>query len=307
MKAMIDIQNVSKRYNDKLALDKVSLTIKQGTCYGLLGPNGAGKSTLMKILAGIVLDFDGDIQIDGMSIRTDRKRIHHYIGYVPQEISLEPKLSALDNLRFFGRMHGLHGNELQNRIQEVLDMVGLSNRQKDAIKTYSGGMKRRINIGCAILHRPKILIMDEPTVGVDPQSRNYIFNIIRSLQADGTTILYSSHYMEEVQLLCDAMALVDQGRVIESGTLREIRAKHSTPSIYIEADSLAQNTLQPFGSVKPRGNGYVIETEQVLAAIHQLSAALQQDAVDVERLEITSSSLEDIFLQLTGSSLRDND
>lgn len=303
---MICIENVSKHYDKTLALQDVSFTINKGTCFGLLGPNGAGKSTLMKILAGVVLDFDGDMLVDGASIRSERTRIQHKIGYVPQEISLEPKLSALDNLRFFGRMHGLHGKQLKKRIQEVLEIVGLSNRQKDAIATYSGGMKRRINIGAAMLHKPDLFVMDEPTVGVDPQSRNYIFNMIRTMKMEGTTILYSSHYMEEIQLLCDAMALIDQGNVVESGTLREIQSRHSTPSIYVEAQQLQSEHLQQYGTVIPRGDGYTVETNATLPVIQQLSAALLDQSLHVDRLEITNPSLEDIFLQLTGSSLRDN-
>lgn len=304
---MIEVKKAGKTYGSKRVLEDVHLSIDKGACFGLLGPNGAGKSTLMKILAGIILDFEGDIQIENMSMRRDRDQIQHRIGYVPQEISLEEKLSAADNLRFFGRMHGLKGKELTSRMQEVLEMVGLSNRQHDKISTYSGGMKRRINIGCAMLHRPDILIIDEPTVGVDPHSRNYIFEMIRALKQEGTTILYSSHYMEEIQQLCDSLALIDQGRVVETGTIRDIRFRHAAPSIYVEAAHLKPEHLSSFGNVSKHGDGYVIETERALSAIHELAAWLQTKQIEPERLEITRPSLEDIFLQLTGSKLRDND
>jgi ABC-2 type transport system ATP-binding protein len=306
METMIDIQKVSKKYGSIQALQEVSFSIPQQSCFGLLGPNGAGKSTMMKILAGIVVDFAGEMSVHGQSVRTHRADVQRLIGYVPQEISLEQKLSALDNLHFFGRMQGLRGNRLRQRIEEVLETVGLTERRNDVIATYSGGMKRRINIGCALLHQPDILIMDEPTVGVDPQSRNYIFELIRDLKRDGTTILYSSHYMEEIQALCDSLALIDQGKVVETGTIRNIRNRHATPSVYVEAENIDQQVLQPYGTAHQRGNGFVIETAGALQTLHDLSSHLRGQGIEVHRLEMTQSSLEDIFLDLTGSSLRDS-
>ncbi|AXF58016.1 ABC transporter ATP-binding protein [Salicibibacter kimchii] len=302
---MIHLEKIGKTYGSQQALRDVSLSIPPRTCYGLLGPNGAGKSTLMKILAGIVLDYSGAIDVDGQNFGKNLNAIQQRIGYIPQEISLEQTLSARDHLRFFGQIYGLRGSNLQKRVNSILEMVGLAERQKDALTTYSGGMKRRINIGAALLHQPDILIMDEPTVGVDPQSRNYIFDLIRQLKSQGTTILYSSHYMEEIQLLCDELALIDEGQVIESGTISGIRQRHTEPSIYVEARGLKKEQLQSYGAVHSRQSGYVIETGDALSAIQSLSANLQKQGLDVQRLEITQSSLEDIFLELTGSSLRD--
>lgn len=208
---MLTIKEVSKQYKNTKALENISLSIPNGCCFGLVGPNGAGKSTLIKIISNIIQDFEGDIQFNDSIIRKSPKQ---YIGYVPQEICLEQSVTAQRNLDFFGKLYGLKGKQLQERTEEVLSFIGLINRSKDKVATFSGGMKRRLNIGCALIHQPKIIIMDEPTVGIDPQSRKYIFDIINRLKKAGCTIIYTSHYMEEVEELCDQVAFIDNGKII---------------------------------------------------------------------------------------------
>ncbi|SEN91633.1 ABC-2 type transport system ATP-binding protein [Amphibacillus marinus] len=302
----IKIEKVSKTFGKKQALEDISLTIPSQSCYGLLGPNGAGKSTLMKIITGVILDYSGDVVVDNQKLNRNLPAIQRKIGYVSQEISLEPTLSAQDNLMFFGRMYGLSGSTLKERVAQVLAQVGLTNRRKDLIHTYSGGMKRRINIGVALLHQPELLIMDEPTVGVDPQSRNYIFELIRSLKASGTTIIYSSHYMEEIQTLCDELALIDEGQVVEAGSLTAIRKRHTKSSVFVKGADLSADNLAQYGLVHEQKGGFTVETETPLQTLQQISSALQTSNLVVEQLEISQSNLEDIFLSLTGSSLRDH-
>ncbi|UCZ54656.1 ABC transporter ATP-binding protein [Bacillus shivajii] len=302
---MIELLNVNKRYGDRRALENIDLHIDEGICFGLIGPNGAGKSTLMKILSSILEDFEGDVSLFNQPLRKDKTAIQRRIGYVPQDICLEEKLTAIDNLSFFGRIYGLKGKQLKKRMDEVLKKVGLFDRRKDPVTNFSGGMKRRMNISCALLHDPDLIILDEPTVGVDPQSRNHIFDIINDLKSEGKTVLYSSHYMEEVENLCDKIALIDQGQIVESGTVREILVKYATPSIFVQGTGVKKEDLKQFGEVSDVKEGYKIDTNEPLQVIDDIADLLLKKEAQVERLEITKQSLEDIFLSLTGSSLRD--
>jgi ABC-2 type transport system ATP-binding protein len=302
---MISVKGVSKSYKKQQALKNVHLTIQPSTCFGLIGPNGAGKSTLMKILCGVLEEYEGEVTIKGMNPKRQAKTMKKELGYVPQDVVLTEELSAIDNLRFFGSVYGLRGKELEARIIEVLTLVGLQERGKDMVKTFSGGMKRRINIGCALLHNPAVIIMDEPTVGVDPQSRNYIFDIILELKKQGKTIVYSSHYMEEIQYLCDDMALIDLGTVIESGNLMEIIQKHSKRGVYIEGTDITSELVQSFGKYFVKGNGYLIESDLPLEMLQRVTVFIKEKGLHVHRLELLQTSLEDIFLLLTGKTLRD--
>lgn len=302
---MIEIKDISKHYGEKKALDHVNVTISEGVCFGLVGPNGAGKSTLMKILSTILLDYKGEATFDGKAIRSHTEYVKNNIGYIPQDIVLNETLSAKDNLLYFGRIYGLTGKILHDKVAEILRLVGLTDRAKDAVKTFSGGMKRRINIGCALMHSPKFIIMDEPTVGVDPQSRSYIFDIIDDLKKQGSTILYSSHYMEEIENHCDEMAIIDHGRVLEYGKVHHILKKYSTPTIYVEADGLQEEMLQHIGKPQHKNSGFLIEVDTPITALNDISQLLTHHGFTVSRLEISSRTLEDIFLTLTGKNLRD--
>lgn len=307
MAVALELHHVLKQYKaDKPAVDGVSFAVGEGSCFGLLGPNGAGKSTIMKMIAGIIPADQGEIKLFNDTMTPARFRVAHSIGYVPQEITLYESLSAVQNLNFFGKLYGLRGKQLQNRIQTVLEQVGLSDRASDKVGTYSGGMKRRINIAAALLHEPRLVVLDEPTVGIDPQSRNHIFELIRSMQRKGITVLYSTHYMEEVELLCDELAIVDHGKVIAQGALRDVLGQHVKSALYVEVDDWSvPEQLAGMTAVRAEGSGWLIESANPLKTLHELAGALLQSGKHVRALELQQPSLESIFIQLTGAELRD--
>ncbi len=299
---MLTINNVTKRYEQTEALNDVSITIPGGICYGLVGPNGAGKSTLIKIITSIIRDYEGKIAFNEKRI-TDKTK--QKLGYVPQDIILEETIAASGNLYLFGRLYGLKGEALAERTKEVLALIGLSERSKDKVSTFSGGMKRRLNIGCALMHNPELIIMDEPTVGIDPQSRQYIFQMIEELKKAGKTVIYASHYMEEVERLCDHVAFLDRGKMIENGEISELLRQYAVSSIYIKADNISQEQLEQYGTVLQDKDAFLIYTEEALHAMEQIIIYCRENNVDVERLELVQPRLEDVFFKLTGSNLRD--
>ncbi|MBB6692634.1 ABC transporter ATP-binding protein [Cohnella xylanilytica] len=317
MSKAITIAGLAKSYEGKPALRNIGFEVREGSCFGLLGPNGAGKSTTMKILSGLLDPDRGDVRVMGKELRRNAAEIREKIGYVPQSITLYEKLSAYDNLVFFGEMYGVRGGELKRRIADVLGRVGLADRAKDAVSSFSGGMKRRVNIAAALLHRPRVLIMDEPTVGIDPQSRNHIFEMIRSLQKEGVTVLYSTHYMEEVESLCDELAIIDHGEVIASGGLGEVLDRFGSQAVYLELngpqESQAQGQEQeqeppaPAGFDRPerKDRGWIVRTNSPLEAIAAWAEACKAKSLPVKQLEIVRPSLETVFLSLTGTTLRD--
>ncbi|HET7577965.1 MAG TPA: ABC transporter ATP-binding protein [Bacillales bacterium] len=303
---VVNVQHLKKSYGKKQALQDVTFSVQSGTCFGLLGPNGAGKSTTMKILTGLVDPDDGTAHVLGLDAVKKRNVIRRQVGYVPQSITLYEKLSAYDNLKFFGEMYGVRGTELEHRIDEILKQTGLMDRKRDAIATFSGGMKRRINMAAAMLHRPKLLILDEPTVGIDPQSRNHIFEMIRTLKAEGVTIIYSTHYMEEVETLCDHLAIIDQGKVITQGNLKELLDRYSNKAVYAEAEGLEESLSLIYATDTYRqGDGWVMETDQVTKTMKDVLQAASERNIEMKELEIMRPSLEAVFLSLTGTNLRD--
>ncbi|MBM7644633.1 ABC-2 type transport system ATP-binding protein [Scopulibacillus daqui] len=303
---LLEVSHLKKTYGKKQALEDVTFSVKAGSCFGLLGPNGAGKSTTMKILTGIIKADGGSANLLGTDVSKDKNMVSKYIGYVPQEITLYEQLSAYDNLVFFGEAYGIRGSELKRRINEVLEDTGLSERAKDAVKTFSGGMKRRINIACALLHRPKLLILDEPTVGIDPQSRNRIFEMIRALNQSGITIIYSTHYMEEVETLCDEIAIIDHGNVMAQGPLGELLERFGQRAIYIETSGLTEIPQLPHVmKTRKEGSGWVLETDQVSNVMTNLIKLAADNHWDVKQIEVVRPSLETVFLSLTGTALRD--
>ena len=306
MQNAVVVQQLSKRYGNKNALQEVTFSVEAGTSFGLLGPNGAGKSTLMKILTGIIDADAGRAEVLGKDIILSKDVLRRKVGYVPQEITLYDKLSAYDNLKFFGELYGVKGKVLKDRIDYVLEQVGLTDRKGDAVATYSGGMKRRINIAAALLHEPQMVFLDEPTVGIDPQSRNHIFEMIRELKKQGVTIIYSTHYMEEVEALCDNIAIIDHGQVIVQGSLQELLDQYAGSAIFIETDEAVDLPDLP-GILKKtqKGRGWVLETDHIMPSIQQVSSFLMNHNVSVKSFEIMRPSLEQVFLSLTGTSLRD--
>ncbi|HLS07511.1 ABC transporter ATP-binding protein [Lentibacillus sp.] len=296
MVTLLTVNNINKHYGDNLALANVSLHVPSGICYGFVGPNGAGKSTLIKMIASIIHDYDGNIQFSHNRLR---------IGYVPQVISLEETVTARDNLNFFGKLYGLRSNTLKIRVNEVLSEIGLTESGKNKVQTFSGGMKRRLNIGCAIMHKPNLIIMDEPTVGIDPQSRHYIFQMIEQLKNDGCTIVYASHYMEEIEQLCDEAAFIDHGQIVENGTIENILQKHAVPSIYVKGRRCLPDEIEHDCSVTSKNGGHLITTSDPLSAMEKVISFCKHNDGGIERLELVKPRLEDVFFSLTGSRLRD--
>jgi len=311
--AIVEARGLVKRFGEATAVDGVDLNIEAGEVFGLLGPNGAGKTTAISMMCGLLEPTEGDVVVDGHSIRREPTKVKEALGIVPQDIALYPTLTALENLKFWGRMYGLSGGALDERVAEVLAIAGLEDRAKERIETYSGGMKRRINIAAGMLHRPKVLIMDEPTVGIDPQSRNHILETVRQLNESGMTILYTSHYMEEVETLCDRIAIMDGGKVIAQGTKDELRTLVGDEDVITlkvdRADEAACETAAAVGgveraSVVAEGELEVLATDasETLAPVIQ---ALTAAGIHVRSVDVREPNLESVFLHLTGKSLRD--
>jgi ABC-2 type transport system ATP-binding protein len=228
---MIEIRNLEKSYSNVEALRGLSLTLKQGEIFGLLGPNGAGKTTLISILAGLVMPTRGEGLIEKKSIFRQTGDVKKIIGLVPQELSLYASLTGKENLNFFGRMYGVKRKALRERVSSLLDLAGLNDKRDDLVRTYSGGMKRRLNLVCGLVHSPVYVLLDEPTVGVDPQSREHIFHNIRRLKEEGISILYTTHYIEEAEKLCDRVAIMDEGRIMAIGSTNDLLADHGCPDL----------------------------------------------------------------------------
>lgn len=306
---MIQVTNLSKSFNTIKAVDGINFTIKKGEIYGLLGPNGAGKSTTINMLSAI-LPFDaGSISINGLDLKSNISLCKQIIGIVPQEISLYEELSAYDNLLFWGNLYNIPSKELNFRVENILKVIGLSERKRDQIKTYSGGMKRRINIAAALLHEPEVLFLDEPTVGIDPQSRNYIFELIETLNRQGMTIIYTTHYMEEVERLCNRIAIMDSGKIIAQGTKKELRKLiDSQESVSLEFNALTKNDIDCF---KKKLKCQVIQKDNTLTfqsdvkSIQDIIAITNDLNLEVKDLELKKINLESVFLSLTGKQLRD--
>ena len=301
-----------KRFGDRAAVDGVDLSVHEGEIFGLLGPNGAGKTTIISLLATLLVPDDGEITICGYNLRQEARRVRPLIGFVPQEMALYPTLSAWDNLAFFGRVYGLHGSNLKERVTSVLALVGLSNRAADPVQTFSGGMKRRLNIAAGLVHQPRILFLDEPTVGVDPQSRNFIFEHVERLNEEGMTIVYTTHYMEEVERLCDRVAIMDQGRILALDTTTGLVNRLGAGVIYLGLPRASLEPLLPdvralsqvLTAIEEKGR-LKIETSNARLALLELIELCNARNVSILSLEMLEPTLENVFLHLTGKRLRD--
>ena len=306
---MLSCSGLRKRYGERLAVDGVSFAIAAGECYGLLGPNGAGKTTTISMLCGLVPPDEGDITVDGHAGGTLEAKAA--VGYVPQDLALYPDLSATENLTFFGELYGLRGDELDRRIAETLELVGLADRGKDRIGTYSGGMKRRANMAAGLLHRPRLLVLDEPTVGVDPQSRNAILETVGRL---GIAVLYTTHYMEEAAKLCDRIGIIDAGRLIAEGSNDALIAEHGgRDKVRLSCDATADlarlaaacRELDAVSEVDELDDGLELATDHGPAVLPAVVAAAARQGVELTGVEVRAPNLEDVFLRLTGRDLRD--
>ncbi|RKQ34571.1 ABC transporter ATP-binding protein [Oceanobacillus halophilus] len=310
---MLETINLSKTFKEKKAVDEIDIYLDDGESVGLLGPNGAGKSTTISMISSLLKPTSGDVKLNGKSTIKDPSEIRKVLGVVPQEIALYEELSAYENLHFFGKIYKVKKGFLENRIQEVLDMVGLKDRQNELVKTFSGGMKRRVNIAAALLHHPKVLILDEPTVGIDPQSRNHILETVRKLNEDhGTTILYTSHYMEEVEQLCDRVYIMDHGKVVASGSKDELLSiLSSEDTIQVQLSKSSDNLLEAIKAMKPvrrvdeTSDGIRIISKKDSSILNNLVHAAEKEGIQITHFQLEVPSLEDVFLHLTGKSLRD--
>ena len=305
------IRDLTKSFNGLTALDSVSFEVADGETFGLLGPNGAGKSTLINILSGVLPYDSGHIEYYGVEHREPTVEFKLTMGVIPQEINLYEKLSARENLEFYGRLYGLDESILKSEINEKLEMVGLTDRQNDRIGTYSGGMKHRINIAASILHSPKFIMMDEPTVGIDPQSRNLIFEVIEKLNEEGSTIIYTSHYMEEVERLCRNIAILDHGKVVAVGTRAELIAlTEGRDTIEIELLNETEepdSVLKTFEDMDPSfGEGSLqLRTVEGSRKVSEIVGRLANINHPVKSITVREPNLENVFLHLTGKELRD--
>jgi ABC-2 type transport system ATP-binding protein len=309
----VSVEALCKRFGDVIAVDGVSFAIDDGSIFGLLGPNGAGKTTTISMISCLLAPDSGNVLVDGHSVRTQSTAVRRALGVVPQEIALYPTLTALENLRFWGQMYGLSGRPLAEAVAYGLKMAGLEEQAKKRIETFSGGMKRRINIAAGILHRPKVLLMDEPTVGIDPQSRNHILETVRELSREGMTVLYTSHYMEEVEALCDRVAIIDRGRAIANGTLEELSALVGDEDrVRVEfAEENREAAATAVGALAGVSRAELCDSQlEVLApdaavVLGPMMAAIASAGAAVRSVEVVEPNLESVFLHLTGRALRD--
>ena len=304
-------QNLQKSYGDIKAVDGISLQVARGEVFGLLGPNGAGKTTTISMLTGLFPPSEGTITVDGLDLAKNPNKVKAKLGLVPQEMALYMPLSARQNLMFFGRIYGLKGKGLRQRVDEVLEMIGLTDRADDAVEKYSGGMKRRVNIGAGLLHKPQVLFLDEPTVGVDPQSRNAIFESVEALNRAGMSVIYTTHYMEEAQRLCHRVAIVDEGKLIALDTptalIRSLGGGVVMLGVPDSAPEDLEDRLAQVPAVKSvtRSDGlFKIETQRLQAALMGALDITNQLDVRITSLEILEPNLESVFLNLTGKKLR---
>jgi ABC-2 type transport system ATP-binding protein len=310
MTVLLETHDVRKRFGRTVALDGVSFDVSHGEMFGLLGPNGAGKTTLLSIVSCLLEATSGEVYIRGRRIQMHDRALRRHIGIVPQELAIYGELSARENLRFFGRLYGLENKTLEKRVSEVLAAIGLEARADDRAENFSGGMKRRLNLGVALVHEPGLLLLDEPTVGVDPQSRNHIFEEVRRLNKLGVTVIYTSHYMEEVQSLCTRIGIMDNGKLVACDTLDALLSQEEGRIRFRVARDAAQ-LLERVGQMpsvrltQHDGEPIQLKCRDVRATLAKLVTMVNEAQNELTNLEIEEPNLERIFLHLTGRELRD--
>lgn len=322
--AILEASSLTKKYGALTAVNEISFSIQEGEIFGLLGPNGAGKSTAISMLAGLFPPDSGSIRIVGVDAVNDVEKVKQFIGIVPQDLALYPQLSGRENLRFFGEMYGLGGKRLTERVESVLEYVAMTERANDRVGAYSGGMKRRLNLAVGLINNPRVLFLDEPTVGVDPQSRNHIFESVERLNREqGMSVLYTTHYMEEAERLCQRIAIIDHGKIIAQDTPRSLIAMlgggllrigllKADDAICQQVNSLSQVRAAGFLPVSEPEDGQPaerailkVETNQASEALIQIIQLFNQQNIEILSIETLEPNLESVFLHLTGKSLRD--
>ncbi|WP_058304474.1 ABC transporter ATP-binding protein [Gorillibacterium timonense] len=309
---ILEIRNLTKKFGDFVAVDNMNLNVQQGEIFGFLGANGAGKSTTINMIASLLRYTRGEILLNGKSIDSERHYAKMNTGIVPQELAIYEDMTAYENVSFFAGLYGLRGSTLKERTEEALEFVGLGDRMKGMPKNFSGGMKRRLNIACAIAHRPQLIIMDEPTVGIDPQSRNYILKSVRKLNEMGSTIIYTTHYMEEAEELCTRIAIVDHGKIIAEGTSEQLKATITdSKEIWIglkledNPDFTALNRLPGVTAVQLEDQTLKIISKAEVSNLNGIIQQLIHDGIEIRSVDEKAPNLEAVFLTLTGRNLRD--
>jgi ABC-2 type transport system ATP-binding protein len=307
---IVEIRDVHKRYGTTVALDGVTFDVRPGEIFGLLGPNGAGKTTLLSILALLLEPTAGEVRLLGQPARGAAKDLRRHLGIVPQDLAVYGELTARENLAFFGELYGLADGTLRQRVADVLAAVGLRERADERADRFSGGMKRRLNLGVALVHQPQLLLLDEPTAGVDPQSRHHIFEEVRRLNSQGVTVIYTTHYMEEVEALCTRVGIIDHGRLVACDTLPALlrtltglirfRVPAPVPGLRDRLARLPDVRLREAGA-----RSFELECRDIKPVLLQLLGVLNDMQVDLSGLELEEPNLERVFLHLTGRALRD--
>lgn len=314
MQNILEVQNLAKNYGDFQAVKGISFSIKEGEIFSLLGPNGAGKTTTISMLSTLYTPTSGDATIAGHSVTKNPMSVRNAIGVVPQDLALYEDLTARENLTFWGQMYGLSGTALKNRVEEVLGQIGLVDKAKDRVKTYSGGMKRRVNIGVGLLHKPKLLFMDEPTVGIDPQSRRAILDTVKDLNKQGMTVLYTTHYMEEAEELSDRVGIIDHGELIALGTQKELTkqvGETETLLLHISENEDPEALVASFKGIKGVLEANVVNheisviTPSAADVMAPVVTKANERGIKIHSIDIREPNLEAVFLHLTGRALRD--
>jgi ABC-2 type transport system ATP-binding protein len=305
-------EGLRKSFGERVAVDGVGFSIAPGETYGLLGPNGAGKTTTISMVCGLLTRDAGEVTVGGRPLDTRTVDVKAMIGFVPQEIAIYPDLTAAENLRFFGKLYGLSGRELASRSEQILETVGLSDRANERTAGFSGGMKRRLNIGLGLLNHPKLLVLDEPTVGVDPQSRNSILESVARFSQQGMAVLYTTHYMEEAERLCDRVGIIDEGKLRAEGTRRELVSMvgqhdrlHMTARGDLEAAAAALRALPSVVEATASDGSLDLLVREVRAALADVVASAARTGIEIGTVEVQEPNLEAVFLHLTGKALRD--
>jgi ABC-2 type transport system ATP-binding protein len=308
---MINVQHLRKQYGDFVAVDDVTFTAEPGGIFGLLGPNGAGKSTTIGCISGLLKPTSGRITVLGHDVVLDSIAARRELGIVPQELALYEELGAGENLAYWGAAYGMGGDALKRRVLEVLETIGLADRAREPVKRFSGGMKRRLNFGCGIVHRPKVLLLDEPTVGVDPQSRVRLLDLVRQQSGSGACVLYTTHYMEEAQDLCDRLAIIDHGKLLVMGTLEELRNLMGERDLVRLSGRFepqaARRALEALGAdvVSADEGSLRFTVEGASKKLPAIFSAVTASSGDVQETSLTQPSLESLFIKLTGRELRE--
>ena len=308
---MLKVSNLTKTFGRVVAVDHIDFKVSIGEIFGFLGPNGAGKTTTINMICGLLKPDSGDIELDGQLLTADRPSLRQKLGVVPQEIALYEELNAIENLNFWGQLYDMHGKILRSKISELLELSGLADRARDRVKTYSGGMKRRLNMIAGLLHNPALLLLDEPTVGIDPQARHNILDSVKEIAAQGTTILYTTHYLDEAEDLCDRLAIIDHGRILAMGTQEEMKQIVGENSIIRISGDIIKEEIEALVKRFPYINLESLQEREVLLSIPSAAGAGESieavinSGIKIDHLQIREPSLDSVFIKLTGRELRD--